>query len=292
MATAVPALQRADQILRLLCSDPGRALTVSAVAAATGMSKATCFAQLACLAELGWVVREESSKTYRPGPELVHLGWASIEQVPGIDVARREMFALARQLDVACFACRLVGMEMVILDRAGGESREFDLPSLDALRVPARPPLGSVYFAWSPPPVIDDWLDRVGGSTDAAELEAHRRALAAIKGRGYSIGGGMEVALQVEQLIERIGRSSASERLELALTVADLVRGAPDGQQARYPVTHLIAPAFDAAGRVVLTLTIVGRPGQVRGGNVETFARPLLQSLDLVTAAISGRRPV
>jgi len=291
MATAVPALRRADQILRLLCAEPGRALTVSAMAAASGMPKATCFAQLACLAELGWVEREESSKTYRPGPELVHLGWASIEQVPGVDVARREMFALTERLDVGCFACRLVGTDMVILDRAGAESREFDLPSLDALRVPATPPLGSVYFAWSPQPVIDDWLARVGGTAGAPEFEAHRRALAAIRARGYSIGGGMEVALQVEQLIERIGRSSASERLELAITVADLVRGAPGGQHAEYPVTHLIAPAFDAAGRVVLTLTIVGRPGQVNGGNVENFARPLLASLGRVTAAIGGRRP-
>lgn len=291
MPTAVPALQRADRILRLLCAEPVRAFTLSAVAAASGMSKATCFAQLTCLAELGWVVREERGKTYRPGPELVRFGWASIGQVPGIERARREMFALAERLDVGCFACRLVGREMVILDRAGAECGEFDLPSVDTLRVPAAPPLGSVYFAWSSASEINDWLADAGGTADERELGAHRRALAAIRARGYSIGGGMEVALQVEDLIERLGRSSAGERLELALTVADLIRGVPGSHQPHYPVTHLIAPAFDAAGRVVLTLTIVGRPGQVHGGNVDTFAGPLVQAMDRVTAAIGGRRP-
>jgi DNA-binding IclR family transcriptional regulator len=109
MATRVPALERASRILQFLARSPAGESTVSQVAAELGLSKATTFAQLVCLSELGWLTRDDERKTYRLGPELVHLGWASIDQVPGIEIARREMFALAAQLDVGCFACRLAG---------------------------------------------------------------------------------------------------------------------------------------------------------------------------------------
>jgi DNA-binding IclR family transcriptional regulator len=292
MVTPVPAVDRAGRILDLLASQ-GRELTASQVAAELGLSKATCFATLLCLADLGWVVRDEARKTYGLGPELVRLGWASIEQVPGIAVARREMFALARDLDVGCFVCRLAGDDMVILDRAGLEAGVFDLPALDALRVPARPPLGSVYYAWSPPGQIEAWLHRAGHVGSRRELEAHRRALSAIRERGYSIGGGIEVQLQLEQLLERLGTSHRDERLQLALALADLVRGTPAaGQPAgSHPVSHLLAPAFDSDGSVMLTLTITGRPGQVHDGNVEVYARPLLAAMDRITAAAGGRHP-
>jgi DNA-binding IclR family transcriptional regulator len=293
VATPVPAVERAGRILELLASQPGRELTASQAAAELGLSKATCFATLQCLTGMGWVVRDEACKTYGLGPELVRLGWASIEQVPGIAVARREMFALARDLDVGCFACRLVGDDMVILDRAGLETGLFDLPALDALRVPASPPLGSVYYAWSSPGEIEAWLNRAGSVGSKRELEAHRRALSAIRERGYSIGGGIEVQLQLEQLLERLGTSHPDERLQLALTLADLVRGTPaaPGGGAGHPVSHLLAPAFDARGDVALTLTIVGRPGQVHDGNVERYAKPLLAAMDRITASVGGHHP-
>jgi DNA-binding IclR family transcriptional regulator len=293
VATPVPAVERAGRILSLLASQPGRDLTVSQVAAELGLSKATCFATLVCMTSMGWVVRDEARKMYGLGPELVRLGWASIEQVPGIAVARREMFALARDLNVGCFVCRLVGDDMVILDRAGLEVGAFDLPALDALRVPASPPLGSVYYAWSSPSEIQAWLHRAGHVGSKQELEANRLALSAIRERGYSIGGGIEVQLQLEHLLERLGTSHRDERLRLALTLADLVRGTPAiGEPgSHHPISHLLAPAFGADRGVALTLTIVGRPGQVHDGNVERYAKPLLAAMDRITASIGGRHP-
>lgn len=286
MATPVPAVERAAQVVDLLARRPGEALTGAQIARTLGLSRATCFATLVCLSGLGWVRRDPDRKTYRLGPELVRLGWAAIEAVPGAAVARREMFGLAAELDVGCFACCLIDDDMVVLDRAGTDSATFDLPGLELLRVPARPPLGSIYYAWSPPAEIDAWLTRAGG---AAALEANRRALAAIRGRGYSIGGGMEVQLQLEQLLERLSTSAGEDRLALALSVADLVRGATVDDS--HPITYLIAPAFDPQARVAVTLTIVGRQGQVHGANVEQYATPLLAAMERVTAAIGGRRP-
>jgi DNA-binding IclR family transcriptional regulator len=295
MATAVPALRRAGEILGLLAAEPARTWTVSQVAARLALPKATCFATLVCLAELGWVTRVEADKSYCLGPELIRLGACSAARIPGIDLARREMHALARQLDVGCFVCTLVGDEMVILDVANGDDDRFDLPALDSWRVPARPPLGSIYYAWSSAAEIERWLHRTGGDRSERQAEVNRGALRAIRARGYSIGGGVEVQLQVEELLDRIGSSQGDERLELALTLADLVRGTPAGaavSSGGHPVTHVIAPVFDAGSAIVLTLTLVGAPGQVTDANVARFADPLLAAVGRVTAAIGGRAPV
>jgi DNA-binding IclR family transcriptional regulator len=292
MATPVPAVERAADVLRLLAENPSQAQSGAHIASALRLSRATCFATLMCLTELGWLTRDAVRKTYRLGPELVHLGWASLSQIPGLDVARREMFYLARDLDVGCFACALVDDDMVILDRAGTENSDFDLPGLGALRVQARPPLGSVYFAWSDEVEVDAWLQRIGASVEPGQLEAHRRALAAIRLRGYSIGGGIEVQLQLDHLLDQLATSTGDDRLALALSVADLVRGRPDATAPRQPITHLIGPAFDQLGRVVLTLTITGRVGQVHDANVESYAAALLSAVSRVTESIGGRRPV
>lgn len=294
MATPVPAVQRAGRVLALFSAEPRRRWTVSQVSAELAVAKGTCFALLSCLTDLGWVRREDAMKTYGLGPELVRLGWAALGQVPGLDAARREMFSLSRDLDVGCFACALIDDEMVILDVAGADEEGFELPSLDARRVPARPPLGSVYYAWVPLPEADAWLRRSGGATTARELEVNRRALRAIRARGYSVGGGVEVQLQVEELLKRIGASSGDERIELAITLADLVRGTPASastEASPHPVTHLIAPAFDSAGHIALTLTVVGRAGQVHDANVAAFADPLLAAVGRVTGSIGGRAP-
>jgi DNA-binding IclR family transcriptional regulator len=293
VATAVPALSRAGDILALLSRDPGNSWTVSRVAAALSLPKATCFATLACLCELGWLRRLESAKSYCLGPELVRLGAASAAQIPGLAVARREMWALAAELDVGCFTCVLIGDEMVILDVANADDERFELPALDSWRVPVHPPLGSVYYAWSSDDEIERWLQRTGAAATARQAEVNRLALGAIRARGYSIGGGVEVQLQVEELLDRIGRTSGDERLELALVLADLVRGTPadDAAPGTHPVTHLIAPVFDVAGTIALTLTIVGTPGQVHDANVPAFATPLLAATGRITTAIGGHAP-
>lgn len=294
MATAVPAVERAARILALLSADPQRPWTVTQVAAEVGVAKATCFAILTSLSGFGWVRRSDAAKTYCLGPELIRLGAAAGARLPGLTAARREMFALADELAVGCFACALIDDEMVILDVAGTGDDGFDLPTLAAWRVPVRAPLGSIYFAWSTPAEIDAWLRRSGGAGTKRELEVNRRALSAIRARGYSIGGGVEVQLQVEELLERIGSSSGDERIELAITLADLVRGtpaAPSLDAGRHPVTHLIAPVFDTHGRIVLTLTLVPGPGQVHDANVTSYATPLLAAVGRVTVEIGGSAP-
>ncbi|HEX3947780.1 MAG TPA: helix-turn-helix domain-containing protein [Acidimicrobiales bacterium] len=289
MATRVPAVERASAILAELAGRPAGA-TASVLAAAVGVHKATGHAILACLAEQGLVRRAQGSTTYRLGSALVPLGWAAVEQVPGAAEARREMFGLAGQLDAGCFVTAVIDGEMVILDRAGTEDPAFRLPRTEALRVPIRPPTGAIYVAWSPPEVIETWLARAGDGLSGADREAHLGAVTAIRARGYSVGGQVEVVRQLEGIVERLRRGQGD--LATTLELADLLRAhGGSGRPKDRPIDYLLGPVFDPDGRVPLTLTVVGRPGQLTESTLDRYVQPLLVATDRITAAIGGRRP-
>ena len=293
MAAPVPAVERAARVLDLLSTRGRAGLTASEVSGQLEIHKATCFSILMCLTELGLVHRNPADKTYRLGPELVRLGWSTIDQTPGIAEARREMFQLANNLDVGCFACIVIDDEMVILDRAGTDEPAFELPTNANLRVPVRPPEAAVYVAWSPPEAIEEWLGRSEFSSSDRGLLL--RAVRAIRARGYSIGGRMEVELQLEQFLTRLEGDDHNDRLAVTLELADLIRthgvlGRSTPGEA-HSISYIIAPAFNESGTVALTLTVVGRPGQLTDANVDVFADPLLAAVDRVTTAIGGRRP-
>ena len=292
MTAAVPAVARAGRILEQLTRAPRRSFSAAELATELGIHRATCFSILTCLAELGLVHRDPVRKTYKLGPELIHLGLSSLSQHPGAEEAEREAYALAHDLDAGCLVCLAVGDEMVIAVRAGSERAELGLPPVSSTRVPMVPPLGGIFVAWSSPSVIEQWLARAPETSSVEEMESFRRSLTAIRARGYSIGSEFEVELQLEEVLARIGSRETAERLAGALQLADLVRlGKPGPPPGTRSIGHLIAPVFDDGGAVSMTLSLFGRPGQIDEVNVARYAHPLLAAAARVTRAAGGRWP-
>jgi DNA-binding IclR family transcriptional regulator len=302
MAAPVPAVERATRILQCLAGSPQESFTAAEVAAAVGVHRATCFSILASLTDSGLVHRDAARKTYRLGPELVRLGAAARDQHRGVPEARQEMYALARELDVGGLVCVAVGGEIVVLERVG-DPEEFELPPIGHTRAALAPPIGGIFVAWSGARAIEDWLARSPAGATTDERESYRRSLAAIRTRGYSIGSMADVELQLEEVLARLESSDATERLTVALELADYVRmgrpvrPGPNGRDrgpGDAPVRHfghLVAPVFDDKGEVAMTLTLYGRPDQINEGNVGSYADPLLGAASSVTQAAGGRWP-
>jgi DNA-binding IclR family transcriptional regulator len=287
MAAPVPAVERANRILQVLACQPGESLTATEVATAVGIHRATCFSILACLAETGLVHRDEATKTYRLGPELIRLGTAARYQHPGLAAARREMCRLAVELGVGGLICVLIGDEIVVLERIGEHDEAFGLPAVEHTRARFAPPLGGIFVAWSGPEAIDGWLSRARPTATAGDLESYRRSLAAIRSRGWSIGSQADVELQIQELVAKLESGDDGERLAVALELADFVRqGRP--APAR-PSGHLVAPVFDDQGEVAMTLTLYGRHNQIADGNVSAYADALVAAADRVTHEAGGR---
>lgn len=300
MPTPVPAVARASRLLELLAADPQARPRLSELAQRAGIHKATCAAILAELTAQGLVTRHADGPAYSLGPQLVGLGAASAEQHPGLVPARREMRALAAELGLGCFVTVPLGDEMLVLDRA------FDPALADlaatipvGLRAPLHPPLGTVFYAWAPEAVVDEWLTRVEAPADPREQERLRRALAAVRLRGWSAGSRVEVGLPLDEMLERLAQADApEERMALTMRLAELIRREHEDpahvvdDDAGRGAQLLLAPAFGPGGRVVLSLTLFGRPSQFGPGDVPRFTAALVAAGRRVTAAIGGHVPV
>jgi DNA-binding IclR family transcriptional regulator len=292
MATPVPAVERAVDILDLLGAYPHQPLTLSEVVEQLQMSKATAHSTLACLADRGWVHRDETSKGYSLGPAAIRISHCAAVTNIGYEVARFEMFGLTRDLGLSCALAAAIGNEVVVLDSVL-LNPTTDLPMRPGWVTPLRPPLGIIFYAWSSTEEIEEWLHR-GALSSPEEFEAYRLAIAAIRTRGYSVGSEAEVALDHTKLIERLeAAGEAVPEFAAALTLADYIRrNQPlDRSRGERSSTMMIAPIFGPRGRPVLTLTLLGRPGEITEAAETDYARVLLAAAERATIGIGGHVP-
>ncbi len=254
-----------------------------------GIHRATCHSILLCLVDEGLVDRASDAARYGLGPTLVRLGHRTGEAHEAFHPARKEMFGLARELDVSAFIAAPIGEETVILDLVRMHST--DLPIEVGARTPIRPPLGVVFYAWESASEIEARLEAVRGSVPDAEIGRYRNAIAAVRARGYSIGAEAEIGVDLESAIRRLEQSGVThDRLEVTLELADHIRraGAESGTAAPNMIT---APIFDRSGRAVMHITIFARVGHFTEQVMPDHAHALLAAAGRVTAAIGGGIP-
>lgn len=286
MARRAPAVERAVAVLNLLAAHPGRRYTLSEIARDLSLNKATLHAILGELTSSGYLVREEGGKSYALGPALLALGNSAMSTSPAAETAVPEMQALTNELGLDCVASASIAGEIVILARTG-IPRPFGVYVQPGQRLPLAPPLGAVFVAWSDRATIDRWLGRLGGDAKKATVDHFRRAVDAVRARGYSVG------LEGGRRPRRARAANTAESLDEGMRAVRLEEYAlidvePD---ATYVVNHIGAPAFGPDGDVALALFLIGFQGPMTGAQVERDASRLLQAASRVTKAIHGRAP-
>ena len=291
MARRAPAVERAVAVLNYLASHPGERFTLSEIARDLTLNKATLHAILGALTDAGYLVRENDAKTYGLGAALVALGNSAVASFPAVDTAVPEMQALTDDLGLVCVASAAIHDEIVILARSG-MLRPFGINVQPGQRLPLAPPLGTVFVAWSPPDRIDRYLGKVGPAVPKETLESYRRAVAAVRLRGYSVGlegppppprspQGRRKTAQHAPTLEESVRGVEIE--EYALIELDPV--------ASYRLNHIGAPVFGPDGDVTLGLFLIGFAGGIPADRVPEYAARLRAACARVTKAIQGKEP-
>ncbi|MYS83021.1 IclR family transcriptional regulator [Embleya scabrispora] len=293
-----PALAagRAVEILNFFAAHPGCAYTLSELHAALGINLASALSVLRALEDAGYLVRHPRRKTYELGPALVALGDAALRGNPAVDLARAQLRELANEFETELIASVAVGDEIVILAVEGRPQ----LASAD-VRVGQRlrmvPPLGQVFHAWSTPAEVDAWMDRLDERVRGTARILLPPTLAAVRERGYSITLDSPTRTRIGDTLERMAerpREAALLRDRLAELAAalgeeeyELIAVDPD---TVYDISTLVAPVFDAAGRVAVALTLNGLE-RVTGRRVTTHGERLASVARLVTRRSGGRAP-
>lgn len=289
MARRAPAVERAVAILNHLAAHPDRPYTLSEIARELRLNKATLHAILSALTASGYLARDPERKSYTLGPALVALGNSATEAYPAAHYAMPEMQAVTDELGLDCVASAAIGVEIVILARAG-TPRPFGINIEPGMRMPLVPPLGTVFVAWSQPEEIEKYLARVGPAVSKDRLERYRRAVAVVRERGYSVGveGG-----EAEQVFRRLrGETPEDDRPRRGKRLSDEDYALLEmNRAAAYRVNHIGVPVFGPDAEVALGLFLIGFHDQLPAGTVPRYAERLRTAAANVTKAIHGREP-
>lgn len=287
MARRAPAVERSIAVLNFLASRPDDRFTLSEIARAADLNKATLHAILGALTEAGFVLREEERKTYGLGPALVALGGAAVEANPAVQLAIPHMEGLSNELGLDCVASTAIEDQIVILTRTSSR-RPFGIEVEPGQRLPLAPPLGTVFVAWSSQSEIDRWLAKVGPKASNADIQRYRQAVDTVRGRGYSLGLGGEPIPREERTVK--GRPRTLEDNVRNIRVDEYALIELDNSSA-YRLNHIGAPIFDAHGRVSLALFLIGFQGDIAAGEVPRYAERLRYACAAITEKIGGREP-
>jgi DNA-binding IclR family transcriptional regulator len=284
VARSAPAIERCVAVLNHLASQPGQQFTLSDLARALDLNKATAHAMLATLTEAGYLLRDPQQKTYGLGPALIAVGNAATQGNPAVRIAEPLMAELSAELDLELIASAAIADEIVILARAG-PVRPLGINVQPGTRLPLAPPLGTVFVAWSGPAAIDRWLGHVGPEQSPADLERYRDALRVVRARGYSVALGGESQQQLVEALRQAGHEPPRTRRSEEYALIELAG------TSRYRINHIGVPVFGPAGEVSLALFLIGFRGQITADEVPRFAERLRAVADEVTTALRGRLP-
>ncbi|HXK26412.1 MAG TPA: helix-turn-helix domain-containing protein [Myxococcota bacterium] len=288
-----PAVLRAGDVLDHLIRHPTDSFTVSEVARAVGVPRATCDSILQALAEKHFVTRN-AERRYELGPGSIALGEAARLANPSLGAAKVEAELLARTLHACVSVCVHDGRTARVVE-------SFDFGPIFAVRarvgqaIPLVPPFGAVFVAWSDEDA-ERWIARAGDLLDAGERERYRRALEAVRRRGYSVSIAVP-GPTIPETVETLARSPDSDDAERARD--ELIRQAmhsaylPVELDAEKPlrVGQISAPVFDREGAVAASLLVPGPDRDIHAAELRSLAGRLLEAATRATRAAVGREP-
>ena len=286
-----PAVLRAGDILGQLIQQPAAALSVSELARRVGAPRATCDAILRALSVHRLVTRREDDLRYELGPGGIALGEAARVANPWLAAARIEAERLARELGACVCVCVHDGRSARVVE-------SFDFGPLFAVRarvgleIPLVPPFGAVFVAWKKEDA-EAWIARADEHLEADEQDRYRRALTAVRNRGYSVS--IATPRDVDPgRVSALGvpLESDQERDELMQQVmhSDYLPVALDAQRS-VRVGQISAPVFDRAGSVAASLLLPGPEREVGAVELRVLAGRLMEAATRATSLAGGREP-
>jgi DNA-binding IclR family transcriptional regulator len=248
-----PPTERVVAVMHLLASDPERSFSLTDIARSLGISRATCHAILATLAQHRWVIRHEPSATYSWGPAIGALARPTRDQQ-----FRPLLYDLSKTLGTQVFLARREGPTLVVTDSVG---ESLAAPPITAgLRLPLVAPFGRDYVAWAGEQAIKAWLAGIG--EPSTRLRRRLTAvLTQVRERGFVIERLSREYLRVYAALRALAADGEPDEItaRLAGAFADLVLVdcLPDELTggADHPIATISAPVRDADGVVSMSVT-------------------------------------
>ncbi|MFC5748322.1 helix-turn-helix domain-containing protein [Actinomadura rugatobispora] len=287
-----PAVLRASQLLWHLARRPAESYSVSELARISDIPRATCDSILQALAESGLVVRREPELRYGLGGFCIALGDAARQANPILNAASEEAEELARRLNACVAVSAPVANETRVM-AVSDWGPPLGLRPRPGQSMPLVPPFGAVFVAWDDADAAA-WLAHAGENRPDEHPERWRKALEAIRRRGYSVSLTRDRASgpapDFDTLLTMTDAGDARRRRDELVGLMQhteyFATAIDDAATVR--LTQISAPVFDATGRAAASLMLLGPQHEITGGELEALGRQVLEASRRATKAAGG----
>lgn len=230
-------------------------MTLSEVAVACGLDRATARRILLTLNELGYV--RTMANRFLLAPRVLSLGFAYLSSIPFWELANPVMERLVRKIHESCSAATLDGVDAVYVARVRSTERTIDVSRTIGSRVPA-------------------WCTSLGRVLLAAEPVARR------------------AALLEKSAVRAHTKHTVTDRRKLLKILADVSEQgwALVDQEMELGLRSLAVPVLDRGGRVIAALNISVQPTRVSVSDLIRKYLPDLRATALELSHASGVKPL
>jgi DNA-binding IclR family transcriptional regulator len=221
----VPAVDRAARLLEIIEAE-GRPMTISELARELGINKGTMRDLLETLRVHGLLERDAQRKEYRFGPRLARLGMAALGQLDLTSIARPFLVDLAERVNGAVLLVVPHGDRATIVDKVDGGRVAVEVSATIGRRIRlAAGACGKVFLSHADPGDISAYLADLTHPTPHTIADPARYAaeLEKVRRQGY----------------------------------------ATDDEEYLTGVRAAAAPVFDARGRLVASVLVLGLTGSL-----------------------------
>ena len=277
MSRSSPGVRRVAAILNFIADHPGQAFALTDLVRALKLSRATCHALLTGLVDVGYLYRT-SDKTYVLGPALAAIGRTAAEHFSPLQVAQPEMRTLADEFDVVVGAYFLEGDMLHLRDRAASVSH-VGYPIPLGTRMKLRSVQAVVFFAWAQKDA-EAWLQTASPRPTEERQKLMFEAMDFARENGF-VALNRKPGDVVRPIADQISGTESDELPVIPVAAID-----PD---TIYPIGGIMAPIFDAKGRVSFALVMAGFHNVMTGSQVMETGVRLKEACERISSFVAGR---
>jgi len=246
----VPAVDRAARALGVLGAS-GRGMTISELARELGINKGTMRDLLETLRAHGLLDRDAERKAYRLGPRLARLGMVALGQLDLAAVARPFLAELAAHVNGAVLLVVPHGDRATIVDKVDGGRVAVEVSATVGRRIRlAAGACGKVFLAYAPSPEVSRHLLDLTHPTPRTITDpaVYATELDAVRRRGF----------------------------------------ATDDEEYLTGVRATAAPVFDARGRLLAAVLVVGLTGSLPLTELSSTGAATAETAQAISAALGA----
>lgn len=277
MSRSSPGVRRVAAILNFIADHPGQAFALTDLVRALKLSRATCHALLTGLVDVGYLYRT-GDKTYVLGPVLAAIGRTAADHFSPLQVAQPEMRAIADEFDVVCGAYFLEGDMIHLRDRAAS-ANHVGYPVPLGTRMPLTTVQAAVFYSGSPKDA-QAWFERNIPDGDEERRERLLGGAAFVRENGY-------IVLVRQPGADRSYSGPSSDRR--ATDDPPVLPLIEIEESTQYSLAAVMAPIYDARGKVSIALLMGGFHGAQSGATVLRAGERLRAACQRVSDFLCGK---